>query len=245
MFLCDFAKTVWLTAGLAHLVHCSVSDTVCEIFTRVFDQGTMDQCVQTAMLCWSLWNRRNKWVWDRTNGSVFGVRNAANHLLRDWKEAQVKIEDRRIRGDMCTRIWSQPKEGWLKINIDVAVFLDGSIGVAAIIRDDQARFIEARGKRIAGAWKPQEAEAIGLKEALSWVIAKGYTICVFETDSYVLADAFNGRPVEAIFGTIVMDCIHMLKHINSVLDFFYRSANSAANLFAQTVYSMPDVGGGV
>lgn len=63
--------------------------------------------------------------------------------------------------------------GWVKVNIDAAVFLDGSIGVGAIIRDEHSGFVAARGKKIAGAWKAREAEAIGLKEALSWIIARG------------------------------------------------------------------------
>lgn len=46
--------------------------------------------MQMEMLCWSLWNRRNKWVWDKVNGSAFGVMAAARNLLRDWREAQVR-----------------------------------------------------------------------------------------------------------------------------------------------------------
>ena len=84
---------------------------------------------------------------------------------------------------------------------------------------------------------------MALKEALSWVMAKGYNHCVFETDSYELATACNGRLGEAYFGTIVMDCIHMLKHICPVLvDFAYRSSNSAAHVLARAVYSMSNIG---
>lgn len=35
-------------------------------------------------------------------------------------------------------------KGWMKINIDAAVFLNGSIGVGAIIRDSHAKFVGAR-----------------------------------------------------------------------------------------------------
>lgn len=65
---------------------------------------------------------------------------------------------------------------------------------------------------------------------------------MFETDLYALATACNGSPGEAYFGTIVIDCIHMLKHICPVLvDFVYRSANSAAYVMAKAVYSMSGV----
>lgn len=159
------------------------------------------------MVCWSLWSCRNRWVWDRNNGSVFGVRSTASHLLREWTEAQIKDGNRRIRDEVGDRIWTPPAEGWVKINIDAAVFLNGTIGVGAVIRDDHGRFVGARGLKIAGAWKPREAEAIGLREALSWIIACGYMHCVFETNSYLLVDACNGNPGRALFRTIVIDCV--------------------------------------
>lgn len=30
-------------------------------------------------------------VWEKANGSVFGVRAAANNLFQDWKEAQTQV----------------------------------------------------------------------------------------------------------------------------------------------------------
>ncbi|XP_074359672.1 uncharacterized protein LOC141699722 [Apium graveolens] len=161
-------------------------------------------------------------------------------------EAQIKEKDRRNRDEVGERIWKPPAAGWLKINIDVALFLNGNIGVGDVIRDENSRFVAARGKKIAGAWKAREAEAIGLKEALSWVIDRGYKQCVIETDSYALAAACNGRPGEALFGTIVMDCIQLLKHINQVLVvFIYRSANSVVHRLAKAAYFMSDAGSGM
>lgn len=243
IFSCDFARTVWQNTGLLQLIQSALSDTACEMFTKIFENGSREQGVEIGMISWSIWNRRNRWVWDRINGSVHGVRYAAGHLLRDWRETQLRIDQSKFLENAGARVWSPPKAGWLKVNIDAAVFIDGSIGVGAVIRDDQARFVAARGKRIAGAWKAREAEAIGLKEALSWVIDKGYTHCIFETDSYVLAAACNGNAGEAFFGTIVRDCMHFFQHVKPVLvTFIYRSANSAAHVLAKAVYSMPDTG---
>ncbi|XP_074346706.1 uncharacterized protein LOC141685511 [Apium graveolens] len=144
MFLCDFARTVWLTSRVNHLVQCTMNELPCQIFTRVFENGTREQWVEITMICWSLWNRRNRWVWERNNGSVFGVRHSAINLLAEWKEAQVHDEDRRLRGELGRRVWCPPKEGWVKINIDAAVFLDGSIDVGTVIRDSQAKFYRSQ-----------------------------------------------------------------------------------------------------
>ena len=83
MFLCDFARTVWLTTRVNHLVQCTMNESPCQIFTRAFENGTREQCVEIAMICWSLWNRRNRWVWERINGLVFGVRHSAINFLAE------------------------------------------------------------------------------------------------------------------------------------------------------------------
>ena len=42
-----------------------------------------------------------------------------------------------------------------------------------------------------------------------------------------------------ILGTIIVDCIQLLKHLNAVLlQFAYRSANSVAHVLAKAAYSM-------
>ncbi|XP_074323203.1 uncharacterized protein LOC141660141 [Apium graveolens] len=58
---------------------------------NVFDKVSKEQCVQLGMVCWSLWNRRNNWVWNKVNGSAIGVMAAVSNLLRDWREAQTMV----------------------------------------------------------------------------------------------------------------------------------------------------------
>lgn len=55
----------------------------------------------------------------------------------------------------------------MKVNVNAVVFLTRGIGVGAVIRDDREYFVVALILQIPGAWKPCEAEAIRLKEALS------------------------------------------------------------------------------
>lgn len=89
LFSCDFSRTVWFKAGLQHLVQVNLHDTAFLTIKNLFAAAVIEQCVHVGMLCWDIWNRRNKWLWDRANGSIFGVCAAAMDLLRDWKEAQV------------------------------------------------------------------------------------------------------------------------------------------------------------
>lgn len=129
------------------------------------------------------------------------------NLLQDWREAQRNYRTTNTQGEAELRVWSVPPVGWVKANVDAAVFQDGTIGIGCVIRDMHGQFVCARCRKVAGACKAPEAEAISLKEALSWVKDMSITHCLFETDLKNLADACTGKPGEAYFGTIVSDCM--------------------------------------
>ncbi|XP_074325881.1 uncharacterized protein LOC141663935 [Apium graveolens] len=160
------------------------------------------------------------------------------YLLSDWKEAQLNEKCCNNAGLRASRKWSKPQEGWVKVNVNAAIFQDGSIGIRCVIRDSQGQFLYARNRRIVGAWQPREAEAISLREAMTWVKELNFTYCVFETDCKALAEACNGKPGEAYFGTIVLEYVYLLKHINHMLvEFIYRSANNVAHELVKATYS--------
>lgn len=127
LFTCDFAKTVWLGTGLHHLVQVLPQDTTFLVLRNLFSACTRNQCVLVCMICWSIWNRRNKWNWDRANESVFGVRAAATNLLHDWQEAQVVGRNTSSQGAGGIRKWQKPPLGWMTVNVDVVVFQDGPL----------------------------------------------------------------------------------------------------------------------
>lgn len=111
LFDCDFAKTSWIGTGLQHLIQMASNDKAFEVLVKAFSSATREQCVQIGMICWSLWNRRNKWVWERANGSVFGVKAAAMNLLTDWVEARKEEAKSRHQEDEGKRKWSKPPAG--------------------------------------------------------------------------------------------------------------------------------------
>lgn len=75
LFQCDFARIVWHMAGIQSMNPIMPHESVFDVLHRMFDRGSRDQCVWLGMYCWSIWNRRNKWVWDKANGSAFGVKS--------------------------------------------------------------------------------------------------------------------------------------------------------------------------
>ncbi|XP_074327489.1 uncharacterized protein LOC141665402 [Apium graveolens] len=135
LFACDFARIVWYNSGIQQLVQVVPGEMEAMTIMRAFEIYTRERCVLLGMICWSLWNSRNNWVWEKANGSAFGVKASTLNLLQDWRASQVKeskISNQRISG---TRIWTKPELGWFKMNVDVAVFQDGNTGVGNVLRD--------------------------------------------------------------------------------------------------------------
>ena len=69
--------------------------------------------------------------------------------------------------------WMKPSIGVVKINVDAALFPDqGRFSFAYIARNDQGQAIEAITCCKQGAEPPEMAEAMGVKEDLSWIKRK-------------------------------------------------------------------------
>ena len=89
--------------------------------------------------------------------------------------------------------WQNPASGWLKCNIDAAVFnFDQCTGYGFIIRDENAFLVGAKNGMTQGLLDFLIAEAISFREALSWIKTLGLNRVVFESDALLLVQAFYG-----------------------------------------------------
>lgn len=90
LFQCTFASSVWVSMGMSHWIQPRQDESMLEHFKRLFATGSTEQCVMLMLICWSIWNRRNNWLWNKVETSVFGTVNGAMNLLSDWKAAQME-----------------------------------------------------------------------------------------------------------------------------------------------------------
>ncbi|KAL8094612.1 hypothetical protein AgCh_036233 [Apium graveolens] len=112
-----------------------------------------------------------------------------------WKQAKQQQAQVGMNGgvSMVIRRWERPVTGWVKVNIDAVLFEDvHSTGMGIVVRDAEGKFLMVVSRQRDGLVSPREAEALCLKEALSWLKDKGLSKCIFETDSQLLARACKG-----------------------------------------------------
>lgn len=89
---------------------------------------------------------------------------------------------------------------------------------------------------------PELAEALAIKEALSWIKNQGWQGVIVESDFLVAVQAIRSKaPMVSPFGRVIEACRAMLRDLNTVSLFFIkRSANVAAHELARVSYSIPD-----
>lgn len=246
LFDCSFARSVWLAFGLQNSVQLNCNDKVFDVVLRAFESLSLQRCALFGLACWSIWKRRNDWVWNKVKVSVQGVKAGAMAMLQDWKNAkknEVQNSQGRTQVADSGRMWCCPAVGWVKVNTDASVFEDmRSVGLGCVARGDTGEFLMARACRYRGLLTPRDAEALGLKEAICWAVEKGFKRCIFETDAKVVVDAIHGSHGRDPFHMIVKDCISLFKHFDDVLVVHVsRSANEVAHLLAKANRSMSDL----
>ena len=65
--------------------------------------------------------------------------------------------------------WIRPEPGWLKCNIDAAIFNQQDyIGTGWVIRNEDGAMVAAKNGILHGFIDPAVAEALSCRKALSW-----------------------------------------------------------------------------
>ncbi|KAH9768542.1 reverse transcriptase domain-containing protein [Citrus sinensis] len=115
------------------------------------------------------------------------------------------VPDSSAHGSVC---WKMPCAGWHKCNVDAALVRSrGLISFGAVIRLAGGDFIAAKSNILPGRFDPREAEAIGVKEALSWLKKFSFKSVVLEIDSLLVFNALHDKfDYPNGFGTIIANC---------------------------------------
>ncbi|XP_073015730.1 uncharacterized protein [Primulina eburnea] len=132
--------------------------------------------------------------------------------------------------------WRKPQYPFLKCNVDAAFFADTrSMGFGMVARDNEGKCIGCRTMVKEGLYEVKEGEAMGLREALSWIREMKFNQVIFEMDAQIIVKAVNSTKVdESEFGAIIEDCRSILKQEPSFsVIFISRLANGVAHALAK------------
>lgn len=162
--------------------------------------------------------------------------------MRNWREANSGDPLCNVRRNTHEERWSKPLDGWFKINVDAAIDKHNKkMGLGCIIRNSNGNFIAAQGIPWKGVYSSKEAEAISVREALSWLKYRRMDNVQLEMDALQVYQNINSSSLSTHFDLLMNDIRELAKYFSNICFMFVkRSANKAAHIIAREALSMTD-----
>lgn len=133
--------------------------------------------------------------------------NGSLSFLSSWNEAQ-SIEFK-TQGAGSSEKWIKPPMGWVKCNVEVALFGDSST-VSAMFKNEEGIMIKAYAHSGMAFARPEVVEAVGVREALSWVRDRRRQYALVKMDClHVVQAIYAGSLNGSTFGLVIDDCKHI------------------------------------
>ncbi|KAM6553480.1 hypothetical protein CsatB_014242 [Cannabis sativa] len=234
---CSFAFSCWERCGFT--IQSDTSSTIGYWLESTFALYGDDIACRAIMICWALWKSRNKLVWEKKTSAPTQVIHSAWTTLDHWRTAQDKtslLSLSLLQHDNNIERWTKPDSDTVKLNVDGALFeRESAYGFGIVARDSTGHIVDLRATYQGGNYPAEVVEALGIKEALSWLKDKGWNKVDMETDSMVTVQAiFSNQIMSSTFGLVIRDCKSLLSALNNVsIRFVRRSANRVAHFVAR------------
>ncbi|KAL8146995.1 hypothetical protein AgCh_004640 [Apium graveolens] len=220
---CPFANSCWQMRDRTY--QGVDADSFGRWLESVFEKSKKEEHVEIVSLCWAIWNARNQFVWDNKKSSVDGVLTSMRQYLAEYSRAQ-KFSTQALyqfieHGDGA-QVWFRPKN-W-----------------CSQARNDKGEVIYGRSESYQGNVRAEFAEAMAVKEALSWCKLNKWQETVIESDCLSVVQAVRSSiKMRSPFGHIIRECREILKEFNIEVFYIKRSVNEAAHVLARESSSFP------
>ncbi|KAM7484997.1 hypothetical protein LguiA_001006 [Lonicera macranthoides] len=171
--------------------------------------------------------------WDGVSSSACMIVNRTGIILAKYRlaneAAKAAVAAPGAAPEAALRCWIKLSIGTLKCNVDASICSD-PIGMeyGGVIRDENGQFVVVVQGAFAGHFSPLIAEAVGLREVLTWIKDQGTHLVTIEFDGNLLIDALNSDDdIMSSVCIFVNDCKALVRAIyHCSVSFIYRLANS-------------------
>ncbi|XP_074341804.1 uncharacterized protein LOC141679194 [Apium graveolens] len=217
-----------------------------EWMARFLSDQTVQNKVKCVTVCWAIWRARNDLVWSNKRWSSLKIVAKAWEYLSQWTVAQERFynipSQPSVPGDGAI-FWARPQPNEVKITVDAAIFEEqGTSGLGVMARNHEGHLLVARTRVFNEVLQPTLAEALAIKEALSWTKEWTGDAIVIESDCLVVLQLIrSATPMRSRLGKVIDDCRRLVcEHNNVKLYFIKRSANMSAHELAHASHMYPD-----
>ncbi|XP_019191037.1 PREDICTED: uncharacterized protein LOC109185555 [Ipomoea nil] len=225
---CAFAEGVWGDGNIRQ------GKDIVSFLNYSLGSGDEEVLARLVAVFWTIWLWRNDAVWNNKVLDVVSARDQMHRFCLGWKEAYGTMKHPAHQAVM----WKPPPRHTLKCNVDAASSTEGA-SFGAVVRNHAGDFVAARSGRIEGTVDPYMAEAIGVRETLSWLKEQHHMSIIVESDCLSFCNAFNSSSFDLSYvGLIVKQCLSIPRDIGNVsITHVRRSANCVAHELARATGS--------
>ncbi|XP_019171198.1 PREDICTED: uncharacterized protein LOC109166764 [Ipomoea nil] len=172
-----------------------VPETLQHLLWMVMD-GNITTLLQVLARCWCIWRRRNEVEWNAKPWNSLSVKMEAVHLSSEWQVLTIPNNAVQTNHSPETLQPSVP-QGVLRIFVGTTIFNDSDHGYfGVVILDCNGGFIGAKNGSLRCLKDAHIAEAMAVKEALSWAKDRRFTRIMVCSDCQMVCRAINQPQVD-------------------------------------------------
>uniref|UniRef100_A0A2N9J5F1 RNase H type-1 domain-containing protein n=1 Tax=Fagus sylvatica TaxID=28930 RepID=A0A2N9J5F1_FAGSY len=213
LWSCNHLHQVWAKEVWTQSLRSTPCGDFADLLTKVLHQGRDSEPKQFIMICWALWQRRNKIRLHQEVDSIDQVGPKAKCYLEEYlKEADHK----QPQPQPIPKVrWMPPRSHRYKINYDGAVFKKtNEAGIGVIVRDTRGLVIASLVQKVRFPHSVPSIEAWTVKRSIQFALEIGLTEAEFEGDSQIVVTALNDtHPSLATFGLLIVDAKAMARKL--------------------------------
>ncbi|KAL6561223.1 hypothetical protein OROMI_016824 [Orobanche minor] len=239
---CELVEEVWLE--FQGILPVRMGNTLQEWFQLVAE-GDKSNLALVAFYLAGIWHARNKVVWSNEGWNAAVVLLSINGQIESWKQAAASSSLTLANRSSSPTIWSPPPAGFVKCNVDAALFAEeAKVGYGLVICDEAGRFVAASNGLVVSPQDPFLAEAMALKEALSWLKEHKFEKIHVEVDCQKLWCKVRASGMDhSYFGIVVNEIKLLLNSFNSIsIRHVRRTANVLAHALARSIDLEGEIG---
>ena len=235
---CKQLQSVWDNESWTQPFRNTLAVDFADLLSKVLHVGSSSEPEIFIVMCWALWQRRNKLRLHQEVEPINQVGSKAKCYLEEFNREN-DHSNAHPQAAPETR-WLPPKILRYKINYDGAVFKEtNEAGIGVIVRDFQGLVMASLTQKVLFPLSVPSIEAWAVKRAVQFALELGITEAEFEGDSQTIVNALNTQhPSLAPFGLLIADAKELASKLqHSSFSHVKRAGNCLAHALARKAYS--------